>query len=283
MVHMRRVAARIIETEEIYHNTFVTWYEAPSLSQRAQPGQFVMVDPGAELGSVDPLLPRAFSYYRFRYASTRASNRDSTRVPARDSEREFALLYTVVGRVTERMAAQQPGERVWMLGPLGRGFDVRRAASNLLLVGGGVGIAPLVALADAQLDQTSRARSLVLCFGARSADGVYPAELLPPQVEYQVATEDGSMGTQGFVTDLFADYLSWADQSFACGPTPMFRAMSPIVQRDGLNRPVQILMETEMACGTGLCYGCAVFTRRGVKLCCTDGPRFELLDVYPHG
>ena len=268
---MRRVAARVIETEEIYPGTFVTWYDAPPLTQHAQPGQFVMVDPGAGQGALDPLLPRAFSYYRFRYTSPR------------DAERQFALLYTVIGRVTEQMALTQPGQRVWMTGPLGRGFDVRRSASNLLLVGGGVGIAPLVALADAESESSSRSRSIVLCFGARSADGVYPAELLPPQVEYQVSTEDGSMGTEGFVTDLFAKYLSWADQSFACGPVPMFRAMSPIVRRDGMNRPVQILMETEMACGTGICYGCAVFTKRGVKLCCKDGPRFELLDVYPNG
>lgn len=268
---MRRAAALVIETEEIYPGTFVTWYEAPALTQQAQPGQFVMVDPGSASGMLDPLLPRAFSYYRFRYASPR------------DAERQFALLYSVIGRVTEQMASMQPGQQVWMTGPLGRGFDVRRSASNLLLVGGGVGIAPLVALADAESEQSSRSRSIVLCFGARSADGVYPAELLPPQVEYQVSTEDGSMGRQGFVTDLFADYLSWADQSFACGPVPMFRAMSPIVRRDGMNRPVQILMETEMACGTGICYGCAVFTKRGVKLCCKDGPRFELLDVYPNG
>jgi dihydroorotate dehydrogenase electron transfer subunit len=261
----------VVETEEIYPGTFVTWYDAPSLSQHAQPGQFVMVDAGAERGALDPLLPRAFSYYRFRYSS------------GRDSERQFALLYSVIGRVTEQMASMRPGERVWMTGPLGKGFDVRRSASNLLLVGGGVGIAPLVALADAESENPSRSRSIVLCFGARSADGVYPAELLPPQVEYQVSTEDGSMGAQGFVTDLFAEYLSWADQSFACGPVPMFRAMSPIVRRDGMNRPVQILMETEMACGTGICYGCAVFTKRGVKLCCKDGPRFELLDVYPNG
>lgn len=268
---MRRAAARVIETEEIYPGTFVTWYDAPSLSQHALPGQFVMVDTGAATGTYDPLLPRAFSYYRFRNASSR------------DSERQFALLYTVIGRVTEQMASMQPGERVWMTGPLGRGFDVRRSASNLLLIGGGVGIAPLVALADAESGSASRSRSIVLCFGARSGDGVYPAELLPPQVEYQVSTEDGSMGAQGFVTDLFAEYLSWADQSFACGPVPMFRAMSPIVRRDGMNRPVQILMETEMACGTGICYGCAVFTKRGVKLCCKEGPRFELLDVYPNG
>ena len=268
---MRRAAARVIETEEIYPGTFVTWYDAPALSQHAQPGQFVMVDAGAERSAFDPLLPRAFSYYRFRHASPR------------DPERQFALLYSVIGRVTEQMAAMQPGDRVWMTGPLGRGFEVRRSASNLLLVGGGVGIAPLVALADAESANPSRSRSIVLCFGARSADGVYPAQLLPPQVEYQVATEDGSMGAPGFVTDLFARHLSWADQSFACGPVPMFRAMSPIVRRDGMNRPVQILMETDMACGTGICYGCAVFTRQGVKLCCKDGPRFNLLDVYPNG
>ena len=217
---------------------------------------------------LDPFLPRAFSFYRFR---------------GEGKSREFALLYTVVGRVTEQMASMRPGERIWMTGPLGRGFDVRRSATNLLMIGGGVGIAPLVALADAESERSSHSRSIVLCFGARSADGVYPAELLPPQVEYQVSTEDGSMGGQGFVTDLFAQHLSWADQSFACGPTPMFRAMSDVVRRDGLNRPVQILMETEMACGTGICYGCAVFTRRGVKLCCKDGPRFDLLDVYPNG
>lgn len=265
----------MIETEEIYPGTFVTWYEAPTLSQHAQPGQFVMVDAGAERGAFDPLLPRAFSYYRFRSSSAREASRDGGR--------QFALLYSVIGRVTEQMASMQPGDRVWMTGPLGRGFDVRRTASNLLLIGGGVGIAPLVALADAESERASRPRSIVLCFGARSADGVYPAELLPPQVEYQVATEDGSMGTEGFVTELFAENLAWADQTLACGPVPMFRAMSPIVRRDGMNRPVQILMETEMACGTGICYGCAVFTKRGVKLCCKDGPRFELLDVYPNG
>ena len=268
---MRRAAARVVETQEIYPGTFVTWYEAPALSQHAQPGQFVMVDPGLDSGAQDPLLPRAFSYYRFRHASPR------------DPEREFALLYSVIGRVTEQMAAMQPGDRVWMTGPLGKGFEVRRSARNLLLIGGGVGIAPLVALADAESANASKSRSITLCFGARSAEGVYPAELLPPQVEYLVATEDGSLGHHGFVTDLFAEHLSWADQSFACGPVPMFRAMSPIVRQDGMQRPVQILMETEMACGTGLCYGCAVFTKRGVKLCCQDGPRFELLDVYPRG
>ena len=194
-----------------------------------------------------------------------------------EGERQFALLYAVVGRVTEAMARQQPGDQLWMTGPLGRGFEVNRNARSLLLVGGGVGVAPLVALADQEVE---RGRSIVLCFGARAAAGVFPAGLLPPQVEYYVSTEDGSLGQKGLVTELFAEHLAWADQSFACGPVPMFRSMGSVVRADGMRRAVQILMETEMACGTGICYGCAVFTRRGVKLCCRDGPRFDLLDIY---
>lgn len=182
-----------------------------------------------------------------------------------------------MGEATALLAAQRPGDTTLMTGPLGKGFSVNSAAGNLLLVGGGVGIAPLVALADVEV---ARGRSVMMCFGARDANGVYPAELLPSEVEYAVATEDGSMGREGRVTDLFAEYMPWADQTLSCGPTPMFRSMAEIVRRDGMRRNVQILMETEMACGTGICYGCAVFGKKGVRLCCKDGPRFELLDIY---
>lgn len=256
---IQQTKVRVVETDEIYPGTFVTWYAAAAISQNAQPGQFVMVQPRAGL---DPFLPRAFSFYRFRDY---------------DGERQFALLYALVGEATALMAAQQPGQTATMTGPLGHGFQVGSGAHNLLLVGGGVGIAPLVALADQEVE---KGRTLVLCFGARDANGVYPAELLPPEVEYAVATEDGSTGKQGLVTDLFAEYLPWADHSFACGPTPMFRSMANVVRSDGMRRSVQILMETEMACGTAICSGCAVFTKKGVRLCCKDGPRFELLNVF---
>jgi dihydroorotate dehydrogenase electron transfer subunit len=256
---MEQAEIRVVETEEIYPDTYVTWYSGEPVADNAQPGQFVMMQPRMGL---DPFLPRAFSFYRFR---------DHL------GEREFALLYHVVGKATAIMAAQKPGDTALATGPLGNGFQVRSGARNLLLVGGGVGIAPLVALADAQ---NGNDRSITLCFGARSATDVYPAELLPPEIEYAVATEDGSLGHEGLVTDLFANHLDWADQTLACGPIPMFRSMSAIVREDGMRRPTQILMETEMACGYGICYGCAVFTRKGVRLCCKDGPRFELLDVF---
>ena len=256
---MQHGLARVLSSEEIYPGTFVTWYAGADLCRDAHPGQFVMALPADRL---NPFLPRAFSFYRFRGAG---------------DGRQFAVLYAVIGEMTALMAAQRPGDTLRMTGPLGRGFQVRRGADHLLLVGGGVGMAPLVALADAEVE---RGRTIVLCCGARTADLVFPPRLLPPEVEYAAATEDGSMGRRGLVTDLFADHLVWADQTLACGPVPMFRAMAAVVRRDGMRRAVQILMETEMACGTGICYGCAVFTKRGVKLCCKDGPRFELLNVF---
>ena len=256
---IQQARVEVLETEEIYAGTFVTWYAGEELCRGAQPGQFVMVQPRE---GMDPFLGRAFSFYRFR---------------DRGGERQFALLYAVAGEATALMAAQQPGESALMTGPLGHGFEVRSSARNLLLVGGGVGIAPLVGLAEEQVRQD---RTMVLCLGARDAAGVYPAALLPPEVEYVVTTEDGSLGRTGLVTDLFAEHLPWADQSLACGPTPMFRSMAGVVRSDGMRRSVQVLMETAMACGTGICYGCAVFTKKGVRLCCKDGPRFELLEVF---
>ena len=256
---IRQAKITVIETEKIYQNTYVTWYSSPELTNNALPGQFIMLQPTETL---DPYLPRAFSFYRFR---------------ERLGERQFALLYNVIGEATKLMAKQEPGEISLAVGPLGKGFEVRSTAKNLLLIGGGVGIAPLIALADQEINRDC---SITLGFGARETKNVYPARLLSPEIEYIAATEDGSLGRKGLVTEIYADYLDWADQTFACGPVPMFRSMAAIAKKDGFRRPTQILMETEMACGYGLCYGCAVFTKNGVRLCCKDGPCFELLDVF---
>jgi dihydroorotate dehydrogenase electron transfer subunit len=103
---------------------------------------------------------------------------------------------------------------------------------------------------------------------------------VPPEVELIVATEDGSAGRKGLLTEPFEECLSWADQVFACGPRPMYEAMAAVVRRRQSRTPVQVLLETPMACGTGLCYGCAIKTRRGMRQVCRDGPRFELRDVF---
>lgn len=253
---MRRGLARIVDHRRIHGNVWATWFQAPELALGAEIGQFLMVHTPA---AWDTFWPRAFSYHRFR--------------PDPAGSRQFALLYKTAGRGTSWLAERSPGEELEAFGPLGHGFRLRPGSQQLLLVAGGIGIAPLVGLAE---QEAEHGRSLTLLMGARTADDLYPAELLHPAVEYLVTTEDGSAGQKGLVTDLFARHMDWADQVFACGPNPMFKAMAGIVRRSRPRLPVQVLLEENMACGTGVCYGCAVETRRGMQLVCKDGPRFDL-------
>jgi dihydroorotate dehydrogenase electron transfer subunit len=251
--------APVVECREVYADTFALWLRAPELT-RAAVGQFAMVRCGE---GYDPLLPRALSIYRVRDG---------------DEGREAGFLIEVTGRGTAWLARRRPGDTVALFGPLGRGFVPRPGVHNLLLVAGGIGVAPLVWLAD---EQTARGRNVTLLLGARDAAHLYPTALLPPEVEVVLATDDGSAGHHGFVTDLLPAYAAWADQIFACGPMAMFHAMAAVLRRLPYRRSCQVLLEEQMACGTGICYSCAVETRRqGMKLICKDGPRFELRDVF---
>jgi len=253
---MNIAEAIVLATEEAYENAYVTWFASDALARRREPGQFVMVHCGGD--ACEPLFARPFSY------------------PRVDGDR-FALLYTVVGRGTAWLAARKPGERVRMYGPLGRGIRLPRERANILLVGGGVGIAPLVDLAE---EAVTRGHQVVAMMGARTARGLLAASAWPPEVEYVTVTEDGSGGLRGLVTEHVGAYLDWATKLYACGPAPMFAALAAALRGNGRRMRPEILMEERMPCGWGMCYGCAIFTRRGVKLCCKDGPRFLLFDVY---
>ena len=125
------------------------------------------------------------------------------------------LHFRTVGRGTEWLTRAREGERLDMLGPLGRPFEVDPRSRHLLLIAGGLGMAGVRMLAD---EAVRDGRQVVVLFGALSAAHVYPSSLLPDEVEYVVATDDGSLGHHGFVTELVADYEAWADQAFACGP-----------------------------------------------------------------
>jgi len=250
--------ALVLSQEEVCRDTFLLWLSGPALARGAAPGRFLMILCGEGL---DPLLPRPMSYHRFRQAG---------------GERQFAVLYDVRGRGTAWLSRRRPGDRLLAFGPLGRGFAVESSARHLLLVAGGLGIAPLVALAE---EAVAKGLAVTLLYGARSADRLVPVSLVPRDVEVVLATDDGSRGHHGPVTDLVPRYLAWADQVLACGPREMYSALAQAVRACGLRRPVQVLLEEHMACGTGVCYGCAVPTRRGMRLVCRDGPRFSLWDV----
>ena len=262
---MKQIIAPVLSNEEIMPGVHLLWAEAPQIAGAAQPGQFVMVRTSEDH---DPLLRRPLSIHRVVENGA------------------LALLFEVVGRGTDWLAQRKAGERLDLLGPLGRGFDVH--SQKLLLVAGGIGIAPLIFLAE---KAASDGRHVTVLTGAKTADKVYPFNNLTPGIlAVEITTEDGSLGKQGMVTDLLADrdhvvdltavdadYLNGHDQIFAWAQRAIDEAMASI---DWLkDKSVQVSMEARMGCGFGGCAGCAIETKRGLKLVCQDGPIFELTDL----
>jgi len=258
---MRQARAHVLANLEAAQGTYLMRLRAPSIAAHARAGQFLHVRcaPVATAGSLshDPLLRRPLSILRTRRESG-----------------ELEILYDVVGRGTEYLSRARVGDELDVLGPLGRPFTLKPATRHLLLVSGGIGIVPLVALAEEALARNVLA---TLVAGFRTAAKVFPAELLPPEVEYVVSTDDGSLGQPGLVTAALGEYLPWADQLCACGPTPMLRAVARLPLPRSL--PVQVSLEEHMGCAMGVCLGCVVPTRRGLQRVCRDGPVFELREL----
>lgn len=252
---MKLETVEILDIAQVATDLWEVGVRAPQIARESRPGQFVHVRLGDGL---DPLLRRPMSIYRIRPEG-------------------IEMLLRPAGRGSRMMIEKKVGETLDCLGPLGNGFTIHPSSRNLLLLGGGTGIAPLVALAELAV---ARGLSVALLFGARSADRVFPSRLLPPEVEYVVATDDGSAGHRGPVTDLLRDYHGWADAIYACGPHAMFHSMLDIIRGARLQKSVQVSLEENMACGVGACFGCVVETRRGeMKTVCEDGPVFEMREL----
>jgi len=195
------------------------------------------------------------------------------------------------------------GDTVDMLGPLGRPFEVDPRSRHLLLIAGGLGMAGVRSLADEALRD---GRQVTVLFGAASARDVYPSSLLPDEVEYVIATDDGSVGHRGFVTELVPAYEAWADQAFACGPAPMLAALARLAagrrerlgvaklgRKRGSGKPeavgspaarrkafLQVSMEQNMGCAVGACLGCVIMGTNGApQRVCREGPVFAAEEV----
>ena len=199
---------------------------------------------GGESGR--PHLGRAFSVCR-----------------TRDGRLEFLL--EAIGPGTERLAELEEGDGLWLVGPLGIGFTQPPAGSRALLVGGGIGIAPLVIWAEA----LRRARAC-RCWAFAAASTRRPPACFPGHV--LVATDDGTgpNAHHGLVTDLLERELAATDVVYACGPHPMLEAVRRICVARGVE--AQLALEAGMACGFGACFGCVVATRTGFRRLCVDGP-----------
>jgi len=231
---------------------YLIWLECQQMASIAQPGQFVMVHCGE-----DSVLRRPLSIHQ----------RDGNKI---------ALLFNVVGKGTHWLSQSKVGDNIDLLGPLGNGYSIQPSSRNLLLVAGGIGIAPLCFLAQQALNQ---GRSVRLLLGASTAAQLYPRRFLHPEAELIIATEDGTEGKKGMITGLLPHFVDRADQIFACGPISMYRTMAAQKQPLLEAKPVQVSLEVRMGCGLGVCYGCTLNTKSGLKQVCQDGPIFELEDI----
>ena len=252
---MKQDLAPIISNNEIMPSVYLIWLESPQIASAVQPGQFAMMVCGE---GFECLLRRPLSIHQLA---------DTTKC---------AFLFAVVGKGTHWLSQRKSGDKIDLLGPLGNGYVIYPASRNLLLVAGGIGIAPLRLLAQEALN---RRCSVTLLLGASTAAQLYPRHLLPNKAELIITTEDGTAGKKGMITALLPDFTGWADQVFACGPISMYRDMAVQGQHLSHSKPVQISLEVRMGCGLGVCYGCTVKTKRGLKQVCQDGPVFDLEDI----
>jgi dihydroorotate dehydrogenase electron transfer subunit len=228
----------------------------------AVPGQFVTLHlPGI----LAPLLRRPFSIHRL--------------IRNKGQVIGLEILYKVVGGFTEKLTHINPGDVIDLLGPIGKGFTVSKKYRKPALVGGGIGVAPLVFLADALIDAGLDPADAIVFLGGRTDSDILCADIFRShRFMVQIATDDGSLGEKNLVTVPLERWLasSRPDMIYACGPMPMLRSVAKIAQKHDI--PCEVSIETVMACGLGACLGCAIHKNDisdKYQHVCIDGPVFD--------
>jgi dihydroorotate dehydrogenase electron transfer subunit len=262
----------VIANTEVSPGYFRMRLTAPCEMLGSRPGQFVMVK---VRDAIDPLLRRPFGIFDLGSAAA-----DYT---GGNDQPYLEMLYRVVGKGTAMLSALHHGDHLDILGPLGKGFEQGDPSEEKILVGGGVGLAPLYYLAK-DLVGTSRVR---LFIGGRTKEDILcVTEFERLGVETYVATDDGTLGAGGMVTEVMERHLVEEKNAmtvFACGPMPMLKAVAEIARRREI--PCQVSLEAYMACGMGACLGCVVKGRDhgehrpDYRCVCKDGPVFDFREL----
>jgi len=249
-----QIKAKILHHKKVKPGYYRVALIACGIAKEAQAGQFVEIKVN---DAWEPLLRRPFSIHRTQGSA-------------------FEVLYEVVGQATRLLSRKKPGEYLEVIGPLGKGFDFCSDSYAPLLVAGGMGVAPLVFLAEKMAASNKRATVLL---GARDKNSILCEEVFRKLgFSVKIATDNGSRGFRGYVSGLLEHELaagSFMPQLviYACGPRPMLQEISRISRHH--NIPAWVSLEEHMACGLGVCLGCVVDTVDGYQRVCKEGPVFE--------
>jgi dihydroorotate dehydrogenase electron transfer subunit len=267
-------SVEVVENVEIAAETWRIRLLCPDLSARITPGQFVML---RLAGSNDPLLGRPLAMYEVVL--------DPARKPW-----ALDVVYLVIGKMTGRLACVRAGERIDVWGPLGNGFSPE-AVDHLVMVAGGIGQTPFLTLGQEALGrriygnagrQAGRAKRVTLCYGARNERLLAGVEdFHNAGIEVRIATDDGSAGHHGLVTELIEPLVRETEGTcriVSCGPEPMMKAAAQVARQ--LAVPCQVSLETPMACGMGICFSCVTRIRDNdggwdYRRTCIEGPVFD--------
>ena len=261
---------KVVKNTQISTGHFLLSVKLPGAFQTPVPGQFVMV---REKDRSYPLLGRPFSVYSI-------DRKKGTAI--------VEILYKVVGKGTVFLSMLKRGDLLEIFGPYGRGFEIFPQAGKVVLICGGIGVAPIAFLASQYRKLIDLKNVEIICYyGAKSAEYLVGlVNIKGSSSNVFISTDDGSTGYNGFVTEMFANDISSYDPEntkiYACGHRPMLTRLSELLLRNRLS--CQVLIEERMACGIGACLGCAVKTndkeRKVTYLrACKDGPVFNIQDI----
>lgn len=249
---------KVISNEKLCQQFWCMSFDAPDLAREVLPGQFVHIRTSEGL---EPFFRRPFSVYR--------------------AQRYVEVFYEAKGPGTQLLAQKKKGDTLDVLGPLGTPFVMPpEGVKKVVMIAGGIGVAPMLILSDIL---KKRKMELVLLYGGRSRAHVYPMkEFKDNGVKIHIATDDGSVGVKGRVSDLFEKVRFNSSDTFiyTCGPNPMMKAVQDFSIKNNIKG--QAACEEIMACALGACLGCSIETTKGFKTVCYDGPAFNLDEIIFH-
>ncbi|MDO9516018.1 MAG: dihydroorotate dehydrogenase electron transfer subunit [Syntrophales bacterium] len=260
--------ATVFSQRETVKGHFLMTVKAPASFREAIPGQFIMV---RLEGSTPPFLSRPFSIYS---------------IYSQGNDTFVEIFYKVVGKGTLAFSRLQEGDALNILGPLGRGFDIPPSCKKIVLIAGGIGVAPLSFLAQ-HCGEDTRGTEIICYLGAGSLETVAGLDRLEKICSaVEISTDDGSRGYHGPVTGLFKRDMGLYPEDttwiYSCGPRPMLRGLQKLLK----DQPCvcQVSLEERMACGIGACLGCVVSLRPdgaegSLVRVCKEGPVFDIRDV----